>query len=205
MGQPGGNGSGGAGGATGPGEAGDPAAARREARAVARERAAIAQQMRTEQMAAGGAAEFQWIAGLSVVNSILIWTGANFMFVIGLGFTLITDAFFLAVVEGGGMPRATAMPIALAVDVAAAAVFVVFGIFARRGHAWAWIFGMLCYAVDGAILVPFEQWLAIAFHVFILLRLVGGWKAMRRLRAAEAPVGGAAAEGGTVWDDAKRR
>ena len=43
-----------------------------------------------------GANWFYWIAGLSVVNSIMFIAGANFQFVVGLGVTQIINALALA-------------------------------------------------------------------------------------------------------------
>jgi len=99
-----------------------------------------------------GANWFFWVAGLSVINSILSATHATIVFVIGLG-----------VAQFGGLIAASAI-----------AVFALFGYFARKGMRWAFAIGMLLYALDGSLFVIARDWFAVAFHVLALYFMYQG-------------------------------
>jgi hypothetical protein len=118
---------------------------------------------------------FYWVAGLSLVNSIIAFTGGNWRFIFGLGVTQIIDEF-ASQMSGSGQV------IALALNIAAAGIFVLFGVFAHKGHTWAFIVGMVLFALDGVILVLASQWLGVAFHAYVLFRLFQGFTACRELR-----------------------
>jgi len=45
-------------------------------------------------IAQSGARWFWWIAGLSLINTVLIHTGSDLSFVVGLGITLMADIIF---------------------------------------------------------------------------------------------------------------
>src|ERR1700740_1421511 len=49
------------------------------------------QKLRAEQMVKGGASWFLWIAGLSIVNSIIGMAGGGGDFIVGLGVTQVGD------------------------------------------------------------------------------------------------------------------
>jgi hypothetical protein len=116
-----------------------------------------------------GGSWFYWIAGLSLVNTIAALTGAGFGFIVALGITQIVDQY------GGGL--------AVVLNVLIAGLFIMFGVFANKGHLWAFIVGMLLYALDGVIFAMVGQWLAAAFHAFVLFCLFNGLRAARQLRA----------------------
>lgn len=116
-----------------------------------------------------GAGWFWWIAGLSVVNSIAAHLGLGIGFLFGLGVTQVVDAV-------------VPLPVAIAVDAAAAGVFFAFGWMARRRHTWAFIVGATLYVLDGLIMVPLQLWFAAAFHVFALVGIFGGMRAHFQLR-----------------------
>ena len=69
------------------------------------------------------AAWFYWLAGLSVVNSVLLHMGAGIQFIFGLGFTSLVDG----IVFSGGPPTGGARLIGLGLDAMIAAVFAGFG------------------------------------------------------------------------------
>jgi hypothetical protein len=116
-----------------------------------------------------GARWFWWIAGLSAVNTALIHSGSDTSFVIGLGFTLIADSIFSEL-----------KVIAFAIDAVAIGSFVALGWFSGKGHVWAFITGIVLYAIDALIYVPVQQWMSVGFHVFALFFI---FRAMLRLRA----------------------
>lgn len=132
-----------------------------------------------------GANWFWWIAGLSAINTALAHSGSDTSFVIGLGFTLIVDAVLQ-----------TLKPVALAIDALALGAFFAFGWFARRGHFWAFVTGIVLYVIDALILLPLQLWMSVAFHGLALFGLFRGAGALRSaLRAARNPAPAPAAAG----------
>jgi len=119
-----------------------------------------------------GASWFYWIAGLSLINTVLILRGSDMNFIIGLGITLIAD--FLAKEIGS-----LGIVIALIFDIVVAAIFVVFGYFAGKGNGWAFIVGMVFYTLDALVFLLAQDWLPFGFHLFALFCIYGGYKAHR--------------------------
>lgn len=128
-----------------------------------------------------GASWFYWIAGLSVLNSLVALSGKGWGFILGLGITQLIDAIAAA---GLG---STGVAVAIVLDVLVAGLFVLFGIFANKGHIWAFIVGMILYAADGLIFLIAQDWLGLGFHAFALLCLFGGLRAARHSKLAIAP------------------
>ena len=122
-----------------------------------------------------GASWFYWIAGISVVNSILVMSGSAWGFALGLGVTSILDH-----VAAGA--RAEAKAVAIALNVLAAGIVAMFGYFASKGQAWAFITGMALLAVDTALTGLFQMWLSLALHAFALVSIFTAYRASRELR-----------------------
>ncbi len=116
-----------------------------------------------------GANWFYWIAGLSVVNSVMAMSGSNGRFIVGLGMTEIVDEIARDLGKTGTIAG-------LVVNVFAVGVFVMLGVFANKYHKWAFLAGMALYTLDGAILVMAQQWLSVAFHGWVLYWLYAGFK-----------------------------
>ncbi|HEX5218515.1 MAG TPA: GYF domain-containing protein [Verrucomicrobiae bacterium] len=123
-----------------------------------------------------GASWFYWIAALSLVNSIVAFTGSDWRFIIGLGITQLFDAIGHEIASGGKI-------VALVLDLITAGVFILFGVFANKGHLWAFIVGMVLFALDGLIFLLAQDWIGVAFHVFVLYCLFRGVQACRQLKA----------------------
>jgi hypothetical protein len=137
----------------------------------------IEQKLRAEGIVKAGAGWFLWVAGLSMVNSVLSLSGAGFRFIFGLGLAQIVDAFAHQADSINGF---------------VAGVFVVFWNFARQGQNWAFLVGMALYAVDGLILIAFKDFLGVAFHGYVLFRIYSAMKVLpvlHRLQQATAPAG----------------
>ena len=125
---------------------------------------------------------FYWIAGLSLINSIAVFSGSGYGFIVGLSITQIFDHLLQS---AGGNAKA----VALVVDVLVAGVFVVFGVFACKRHVWAFIVGMLLYVGDMLLTMLLGLWLGVAFHVWVLFSLFVGVKAtmqMNKLQRSSA-------------------
>jgi hypothetical protein len=83
--------------------------------------------------------------------------------------------------EIGPAAQTVTRMIAFALDGLLAAVFVLFGVFARKGRKWAFLIGMTLYSLDTLIFLVFKDFLSLAFHLFALWGLYGGLKARNKL------------------------
>ena len=130
-----------------------------------------------EKQLKGGGSWFYWIAGLSLVNSVIALSGSGTRFILGLGITQMFDELARGMGSGAGLA------VAVVLDLLAAAVFVFFGVFANKRHTWSFIVGMALYALDGLIYLIAQDWLGVGFHAFALFCLFRGFKACRALNA----------------------
>jgi hypothetical protein len=122
-----------------------------------------------------GATWFYWIAGLSLINSIVAFSGSNWRFMLGLGITQVLDGV------GTGM-GSSGKVVVLVLDLLVAATFILFGVFAHKRHTWAFVVGMILFALDGLIFLLVQDWLGVAFHVFVLYCLFRGFSGCRALK-----------------------
>lgn len=125
-----------------------------------------------------GARWFWWIAGLSIVNSLILHSGGDRSFVIGLGFTLMADVIFREM-----------KVIAFIIDAIALGFFIGIGWFAGKGRFWAFVVGMVAYTLDAGIYVLLQDWMSLAFHGLGLFYLFRGAQVLRNAvkLAAAAP------------------
>jgi hypothetical protein len=124
-----------------------------------------------------GANWFWWIIALSVVNSVMIHTGSDRNFVIGLGFTLMADAIFK-----------DHLLVALIIDAIALGIFAGLGLLSRKGYLWAFVTGIVLYTLDAAIYLFLQDWMSVGFHGLALFYMIRGAKALRdALKAAAEP------------------
>ncbi len=134
-----------------------------------------------------GADWFLWIAGLSVVNVVSIMSGSGFGFIIALAVTNEINRFCFKLSESSGAIGTAAFGISVVLNLLAIGLFVMFGLFARKGHIWAFIAGIVFYVVDALLCVLGGQWLMLAFHAWALFSIVLGMRsalAIRRQNAA---------------------
>ena len=118
---------------------------------------------------ANSARWFWWIAGLSLVNSVMIHSGSERTFLAGLGFTLMADALFH-----------TFKPAAFLFDALGIGFFVVIGLMALRGYRWAFMVGGIFYALDAVIYLCLQAFLPLAFHGWALFSIWTGGMALNR-------------------------
>lgn len=123
-----------------------------------------------------GASWFYWIAALSMINSIAAAADVSWRFIFGLGVTQVLDAMGT---EFGGAAKF----VMLGLDIVIAGIFVFFGVFANKGHLWAFITGMALFAIDTLLMLLFGDWLGLAVHAFVLYCLFMGLKACRALKS----------------------
>jgi hypothetical protein len=142
--------------------------------------ALVEERHKLEAAALHGGGWFYWIAGLSLVNSAVIAAGGDVNFIFGLGITLVFDAV-------AAQMGSSAAAVALVLNTLIAGVFVVCGSLARGRKQWAFVAGMLLYALDGLLFVVPGLWLNVGAHVFALVLIYNGWAAARKLRPVTSP------------------
>lgn len=128
-----------------------------------------------------GANWFYWIAGLSLVNSLIFLFGGNWSFFAGLGITQVIDAVVDQVTRGGEFSAVKI--IAFIINLVIAGVFVLCGLWANKFQTWAFIFGIILYLLDGIFLLVIGAYLPAAFHVFALYMIFKGLSAARQVTA----------------------
>ena len=139
--------------------------------------AGVQQQRTVQSLAAAvavkrGANWFYWIAGLSLVNTIVAITGGNFHFVLGLGITEVTDAF--------RSPQARM--VGYFIDLLVLGFFLKCGYMAGKFHKWAFVMGMGFYALDAALTAMAQDWISFAFHVYAIVCI---WRGFSHVNAAK--------------------
>ncbi|MHB2016528.1 MAG: hypothetical protein ACYCW6_06220 [Candidatus Xenobia bacterium] len=120
---------------------------------------------------------FNWIAGLSIVNTVLTYTHARLYMLGGLGITRICDYV--------GMKQHGLQGITFGLDIFLAVMYFAIGAWAVKGKKSAFVLGMALYALDALIYVPFVMqglWVDLAFHAYVLYRLFPGLKAATALQ-----------------------
>jgi hypothetical protein len=115
-----------------------------------------------------------------MVNSVSLFLGAEFSFIIGLGITQVIDAIGMGLAEEIGR---TGNIIAVVFSTIVAGVFVLFGLFGRKGIGWMMIVGMVLYGLDGLLFLLVKDWLSMGFHVFALVFIFKGYQALNLLKA----------------------
>ncbi len=134
--------------------------------------------------ARSGANWFLWIAGLSIINSVLVRTGSHTQFIVGLGASQAADGIGQVMAKQGNAPAGAVF--SAVVSVFMVAIFVLFGIFARRRARWAFYVGMIVYAVDALIFLLVRDMLGLGFHALVLYFLYKGLVAGNQLEKLEA-------------------
>jgi|GEM_PF-498402 len=144
--------------------------------------AAAQEQHRLERQCKSGANWFYWIAGLSVVNTLVWLFGGRITFLIGLGITQLVDGITQAV--AASVPQDIALVVKIAgfvVSLGMAVLFVVFGILANQRRKWAFIVGMVVYGLDGLLFIWVQDWWSFGFHLLVLYALYAGLRALNQL------------------------
>jgi hypothetical protein len=122
-----------------------------------------------------GAKWFYWIAGLSMINSLMVMSGTNLHFVIGLGVTSVVDGLAKHVGAAGSV-------LDIVINGCVAALFVLLGTFAVKAQKWAFLIGMVLYALDGVLCLGAKDFLSVAFHAYALFAIYRGFGAAQQVQ-----------------------
>lgn len=133
-----------------------------------------------------GSKWFYWIAGLSVINSVILLMGGSINFLVGLGITQIVDAVSFIISEEVS-PNAVMVvkSVAFLFNLGIAGIFVLLGLLSKRSK-WGFIIGMVIYGLDALIFLIVPDFLSIAFHCLALFGLFGGLKAFGQIQKQKA-------------------
>lgn len=138
-----------------------------------------------------GASWFFWIAALSAINSIISITGGDRVFIFGLGVTQVVDGFASAFEQEMGLGRGSWLGIAgLVLSLLVAGLIALIGYLARKGNRFVYALGIGLYFLDGLLVAFFQDWLGLLFHGFVMIYLVIGFVAVRKLSAAPPSAAG---------------
>jgi len=129
-----------------------------------------------------GANWFYWIAGLTIITSIITFFGGGWRFFISLGSTQLIDAIADALAAEIGN---AAKVVALVLDMVITAAFVGFGVLAGKKLVWAYIAGMVVFLLDGLVNLFIQDWIGLVAHVVVLVLMVPGLQAGRELNSLE--------------------
>jgi len=129
-----------------------------------------------------GASWFYWLAGLSLVNSIIALAGGDGVFIFGLGATQVIDAIVQETSKDAPEIAATVSVVGLVVNAAIAAIFVLFGWVANRRYRWAFYVGLVLYFLDALLFLFVEDYWGLAFHGWVLFALFRGLRACQELQ-----------------------
>jgi hypothetical protein len=129
-----------------------------------------------------GANWFYWIAGLTIVTSVIAFGGGGIRFLISLGITQIIDGVGEAIsTEGSGSAKVVALVVSLLIS----AIFIIFGWLANQKMVWAYIVGMVLFTLDGLLSLSVQDWIGVIAHGVVLFFLFRGFLAGRDLVSLE--------------------
>lgn len=128
-----------------------------------------------------GANWFYWIAGLSIINSLIFLFGANVAFLAGLGFTQVVDAIIDISIQSGGPSALKA--VAVVFDLVLVIMFALIGYYSNKRFTVAFIIGIAIYAFDSLLVLALGSFLPAGFHAFALFFIIRGFLACRKLNA----------------------
>lgn len=144
---------------------------------------------------ASGANWFYWIAGLTLVTSLIGLLGGSWGFALSLGITQVIDGLAIYFSESSGeAPKV----IAIVLDIFITAMFVGFGYLANKRHMWAYLAGMIVFLLDSLISIAIYDLLGIIIHGFALVMMIRGYIAGRDLLALERDMAEMAASAQTA-------
>jgi hypothetical protein len=148
--------------------------------------ASVARIMELQERGHKGANWFFWVAGLSLVNSVIMHGGGATYFVVGLGVTLLVDAVCKDVGEQNPDIHTLLRVFAIGFALAVAVMVTGFGWLARKGILIVYAIGMALYLLDGLLFLVLQDLMSVAFHGFALFWMWSGFSAFREINKITA-------------------
>ena len=137
------------------------------------------------QQGKNGAKWFYWIAGFSIVNTLIMLVSGGLFFVVGLAVTCFADS--IAQINAQQAPEFAMVGKVAALGFSAmmSLVFCGFGWLAVNRYQPLFAIGMLLYLLDGLLFLLMGQIMAAAFHAYALYGMWNGFQAYRQLAVLE--------------------
>jgi len=129
-----------------------------------------------------GANWLYWIAGLTLITSIVGLLGGGWRFFLSLGVTQLIDG--IAVYAADSLGEATKV-IAIVLDIFITAMFAGFAYLANKRQLWAYVAGMIVFLLDGLLSLAIFDWIGILVHGFVLFMMIRGYMAGREMLVLE--------------------
>ena len=129
-----------------------------------------------------GANWFYWIAGLTIITSLIAFFGGGIRFLISLGLTQFIDGVAAGVATELG---SAVQVVGLFLDVIVTGVFVLLGYLANKKMLWAYVAGMVIFLLDGLLSLAFQDLISVIAHAVVLFWLFRGYQAGRELVSLE--------------------
>ena len=126
-----------------------------------------------------------WIAGITIVNTVLLFSHSTWGFAIGTGITDVVYGF-TTVYPGFLVPG-------VVIEIMIVGLIGLWGYLCQRGMLWAFWVGLILYGVDTVLEVLMKQWIGAAFHAYAIYSIYQGVVAINLLKkldkavAAQAP------------------
>jgi hypothetical protein len=120
---------------------------------------------------ASGLSWFNWLAGLSMVNALLLCFKADLSMIFGLS---ITDLLYGLTVhfQGGRDLGLPGYGVVLGGTAVLSMIFFILGRVAGSGRLWPLYVACVFYLLDGGVSFLCQSWLALACHAWIMFRFV---------------------------------
>lgn len=132
------------------------------------------------QKTVGGFSWFKWIAGLSLVNTVVnVVFHGNISFIFGLGLTQVVDAAGASYAVSSGQ---MAIYIALGINFIIAGAFFIAGRLAINGKLWAAYTALVIYVLDSLIFLLVTDYLSIAVHAYASFQIIQALISYNRLK-----------------------
>ncbi|HTN77080.1 MAG TPA: hypothetical protein VL096_17595 [Pirellulaceae bacterium] len=140
---------------------------------------------RLRQQGRSGANWFYWIAGLSLVNTVILLAGGTTFFVCGLGLSREVNGIAILIAEEEPGIATVIKGIAFVMNLVIAGAVVGFGWISGKGYTVPFIIGMVIYACDALLFLVVGEMMSFGFHIFALWNMWNGVAAFRKLNAFE--------------------
>lgn len=142
-----------------------------------------------------GANWFYWIAGLTLVTSVISLMGGGWSFFLSLGITQLIDGFAVYFAESFG--EATKV-IAIVLDIFIIALFIGLGYLSNKRQLWAFLAGIILFGLDSLLALVIFNVLGLIIHCVVMFLMIRGYIAGRDMLALEREMTAATASAQAV-------
>jgi hypothetical protein len=142
-----------------------------------------------------GANWFYWIAGLTLLTSVISLMGGGWSFFLSLGITQLIDGFAVYFADSFG--EATKV-VAIVLDIFITALFIGLGYLSNQRQLWAFLAGIILFGFDSLLSLVIFNVLGLIIHCVVMFLMIRGYIAGRDLLALERELTAATASAQTV-------